>query len=265
MFVDGSSGSGWWYEGAGIYRHVYLVATDMLHIEQNGLGSYSNVTGAIASRDAPSQGHTADASVTVRLTVLNQGASTAKGTARATLRDADGTGRGGVKRQGHQRPWGWLLCAWRWRPPTPDSTRSTLAGKTVASGHAAEMTLPANHGTDISFSIKVRGMIVLGTRALGMSLGRALENCSVDAGFGIALSTRCSPRRKTLVNQHGASIAHRIPNQVSNAELWSIPRPYLYELTTEVVDANNMVLDNFTTSIGIHKDRCAMQGHACAR
>jgi hypothetical protein len=45
--------------------------------------------------------------------------------------------------------------------------------------------------------------------------------------------------------------------QVDNAELWSIARPYLYDLTTEIVDSNNNVLDNFTTAIGIHLDRCA--------
>lgn len=90
MFVDGTSGSGWWYEGAGIYRHVYLVATDMLHIDQNGLGSYANVTGKIAHRNMPALGHSADATVTVRLTVVNQGTSTAKGVARATLRDVSG-------------------------------------------------------------------------------------------------------------------------------------------------------------------------------
>lgn len=43
--------------------------------------------------------------------------------------------------------------------------------------------------------------------------------------------------------------------QVSNAELWSIARPYLYTLVTEVLDSGGRSIDNFTTAIGIHLDR----------
>ncbi len=32
-----SSGSGWWYEGGGLYRHVRLVKTSAVHVEPNGL------------------------------------------------------------------------------------------------------------------------------------------------------------------------------------------------------------------------------------
>lgn len=39
-------GSGWWYEGGGLYRHVNLVRASALHIEQDGLFAYSNVTWA---------------------------------------------------------------------------------------------------------------------------------------------------------------------------------------------------------------------------
>jgi beta-galactosidase len=35
--VDASYMEGWWYEGAGIYRHVYLLSTSPLHIAQNGV------------------------------------------------------------------------------------------------------------------------------------------------------------------------------------------------------------------------------------
>jgi beta-galactosidase len=30
--VDASFGDGWFYEGAGIYRHVWLTKTDALHL-----------------------------------------------------------------------------------------------------------------------------------------------------------------------------------------------------------------------------------------
>ena len=32
--VDASFGDGWFYEGAGIYRHVWLTKTDALHLGQ---------------------------------------------------------------------------------------------------------------------------------------------------------------------------------------------------------------------------------------
>ena len=37
VYVDGKSMSGWWYEGAGIYRHVRLLVKDALHIEHDGV------------------------------------------------------------------------------------------------------------------------------------------------------------------------------------------------------------------------------------
>jgi beta-galactosidase len=35
--VDASQGEGWFYEGAGLYRHVWLVKTDALHVPQYGV------------------------------------------------------------------------------------------------------------------------------------------------------------------------------------------------------------------------------------
>jgi beta-galactosidase len=34
--VDATLSDGWFYEGAGIYRHVWLVKTDPLHVKQWG-------------------------------------------------------------------------------------------------------------------------------------------------------------------------------------------------------------------------------------
>jgi len=40
-------GSGWWYEGGGIYRHVSLVQVSRIHIEQDGVFAYSNITSPV--------------------------------------------------------------------------------------------------------------------------------------------------------------------------------------------------------------------------
>ena len=36
--------SGWWYEGGGLYRHVHLVRTSSVHVAQDGLFAYSNIS-----------------------------------------------------------------------------------------------------------------------------------------------------------------------------------------------------------------------------
>ncbi|WP_374274653.1 beta-galactosidase GalA [Brevundimonas sp.] len=93
--VDASLGEGWFYEGAGIYRHVWLVVTDTVHVPQwgalvratpEGDGANAEVVVDLANEtDAP-----ADAEV--RLTVLDpNGARVAE--QRQTVR-LDGWGKG---------------------------------------------------------------------------------------------------------------------------------------------------------------------------
>lgn len=43
------SGSGWWYEGGGIYRHVRIIRVSQVHIEQDGLFAYSNLSGIVVT------------------------------------------------------------------------------------------------------------------------------------------------------------------------------------------------------------------------
>ena len=47
--VDATQGEGWFYEGAGIYRHVWLTKTDPLHIAQWGTFVRSQVDGEVAT------------------------------------------------------------------------------------------------------------------------------------------------------------------------------------------------------------------------
>jgi len=58
--VDASIEEGWFYEGAGIYRHVWMNKTNPLHIARYGIFASSEVQGK-------------DAVVTVRATVINDG------------------------------------------------------------------------------------------------------------------------------------------------------------------------------------------------
>jgi len=43
VYVDASQFEGWWYEGAGIYRHVWLIKTNPVHIPVNGIFAYAEI------------------------------------------------------------------------------------------------------------------------------------------------------------------------------------------------------------------------------
>ena len=63
--VDATDWEGWWYEGAGIYRHVWLVKTDPLHV-RGGWGFCDE------------RGWKGAATVTVRTRVVNDGEEEAR-------------------------------------------------------------------------------------------------------------------------------------------------------------------------------------------
>ena len=63
------SGSGWWYEGGGLYRLNHLVRASPVHIEQDGLFAYSNVSLANAGDAASATVHAS--------AVVNTGAAAA--------------------------------------------------------------------------------------------------------------------------------------------------------------------------------------------
>jgi len=82
--VDATEHEGWWYEGAGIYRHVWLVKTHPLHVPQWGTFVTSEVKGnsatlTIATEVSNDQG--GEASCTVASKVLDS-----KGNVAATHR-----------------------------------------------------------------------------------------------------------------------------------------------------------------------------------
>jgi beta-galactosidase len=75
--VDATMEEGWFYEGAGIYRHTWLVKTDPLHVERDGTFVSSEITNNSAR-------------VTARVTVSNEGTNTTSFDIEQTIVDADG-------------------------------------------------------------------------------------------------------------------------------------------------------------------------------
>ena len=75
--VDATMEEGWFYEGAGIYRHVWLVKSGPLHVGRNGTFVTSEVKDNAAD-------------VTARVTVVNEGVNAATFDVEQTIVDADG-------------------------------------------------------------------------------------------------------------------------------------------------------------------------------
>ena len=91
--VDASLGEGWFYEGAGLYRHVWLVATDPVHVPQWGVVVRARPRGEGAIADVTvdlANGADAATDCDVRLRVVDaDGATVAEAAVPASI-----TGRG---------------------------------------------------------------------------------------------------------------------------------------------------------------------------
>ena len=79
VYVNGKENEGWWYEGAGIYRHVTLYAKDMLHIAHYG----------IYAKPVLMEGTKNDWKVEIETTLYNRSYENDGASVRATLLDGD--------------------------------------------------------------------------------------------------------------------------------------------------------------------------------
>ncbi len=75
--VDASQYEGWFYEGAGIYRHVWLIRTGNLHVAEDGVFIYSDIGSSSAK-------------VTVETTVEDQSPNPSDYTITTIITDRDG-------------------------------------------------------------------------------------------------------------------------------------------------------------------------------
>jgi beta-galactosidase len=81
--VDCTSNEGWWYEGGGIYRHVWLTKLDAVHVEHWG----TFVTTMVPD---PGDGSRADAEVNIQTTLVNQSGAQVACVLRSEVLDAEG-------------------------------------------------------------------------------------------------------------------------------------------------------------------------------
>ena len=92
--VDASGGEGWWYEGGGIYRHVWLNVADAVHVIPWGVYVTSTVKNVLT---APS------AALTIQTDLQNAGVSSKQVTVTTSIVDPDGRVVGNATSQ-HSAP-----------------------------------------------------------------------------------------------------------------------------------------------------------------
>ncbi len=91
--VDASENEGWWYQGAGIYRHVWLTKSAPIHVPQWGTQVISNV-------------ESGGAKVTARTEITNDSDDPADVVVQSTVVDSDGSAvASGTAPALHIGPW----------------------------------------------------------------------------------------------------------------------------------------------------------------
>ncbi len=92
--VDGKSHEGWWYEGAGIYRHVWLTKVAPIHVVNYGVYVTTQVPD-------PRDGITAPATAQVQVAVENGGETAPDCKVRTEIVDAEGATVGSAENGAH--------------------------------------------------------------------------------------------------------------------------------------------------------------------
>jgi len=202
--VDATLNEGWYYEGAGIYRHTWLTKTQPLHIAKWGTFVQSEIRGE-------------GAHLSVQTEVLNESGETATGRLISRIVDAAGKVVASIPAKTFEvAPWG-------------TETLQTQASLTQASLWSIEepnlyrvLSQIESHG-----KVKDQDDVTFGIRSIrfdpdhGFLLnGKALKlkgtcNHQDHAGVGIAIPDRLHADRVTVMKQMGSNAWRTAHNPVA--------------------------------------------------
>ena len=205
--VDASDHEGWFYEGAGIYRHVWLVKANAVHVPQYGTHVTSDVPASTASLHIVTEiDNEADAAVSCRVvsTVLDPAGNTAA-TARSAMLRVDPWGRGEARNELR------IGAPELWSPDTPHLY--TLV-TTIEVGGATVDRYETPFGIrTIRFDAE-RGFLLNGQRVEI----KGTCNHQDHAGVGAALPDRLQHYRIERLKEMGCN-AYRTSHNAPTAEL----------------------------------------------
>ncbi len=202
--VDASNNEGWFYEGAGIYRHVWMIKTGPVHVAHWGTYVTSKVDGDAAT-------------VSIETTVENSGAGNASGQLTSTVYDEAGASVGTATIDVAPQPGTTQVVKQQvqvaspklWSPETPHMYK--LISQIQAGGAKTdEYTSPFGIRT-VDFSAQT-----------GFSLNgqhrfiKGVCNHQDFAGVGAAVPDRIQEYRAAMIKEIGADgwrMSHNPPNE----------------------------------------------------
>ena len=179
--VDASLEEGWFYEGAGIYRHVWLNRTSPVHVKTFGTFVHADL-----------QAPYADAQLTVETTVANDETRALSYTLRHSLIDAEGN-----------------VVA------TADEPLRTIQGKDEQSSSATmHVEKPHLWSTDDPYMYKVRTEVVdeNGQLADSYDTPTGLRHLRFDANEGFFLNGRHVKLQGVNMHQDFAGVGAAVPD-----------------------------------------------------
>jgi beta-galactosidase len=205
--VDVTLEEGWYYEGAGIYRHVWLNKTAPLHIDYHGTFVTSDVKGKSAE-------------ITVRATVINEGAADAIFNLSQNIITGNGKSvatkelKQLILKSGEKSEYSCLIPISRpalWSPETPNlyklMTSIQIEG-TIADRYETPFGIRTIHfDADKGFFLNGKHVILKGT-----------NNHQDHAGVGTALPDKLQEFRITRLKEMGCN-AYRCSHNPPTPEL----------------------------------------------
>jgi len=187
VLVDPTQFEGWWYEGGGIYRHVWLNVANRLHVAPWG-------TFVTASLPEPVPGQTPAAATVVVKTDLANATPSAKATLISTLLDAAGR------------------------------VVATTSAPTNAGAVTQRLTVkhPRLWSPDTPTLYKVRTEIVLSGKVIdAVNTSFGIRTIRFDANHGFFLNGRPLKIKGTCNHQDFAGIGNAVPDRL---EYWRVKK-----------------------------------------
>jgi beta-galactosidase len=204
--VDASYSTGWFYEGAGIYRHVWLVKTNPLHVARWGTFVTSELKGT-------------DAELAIETTIRNEGTAAATGQLVSTIFDSTGKPVAEVSGELSSIPGGkeaiirQKVAVKNAAPWSPDSPSMYRLVSRVEQGRAVADVYETPFGIrSIRFDGKDGGFLLNGKR---VSI-KGTNNHQDHAGVGVAVPDRLQWFRIEKLKELGSSAyrsSHNPPAQ----------------------------------------------------
>ena len=193
LHVDATSGTGWWYEGGGLFRHQRLVRAPPVHVVPDRTWTHVNVSRTRSAAGGGGGGATFYAATTI----ANDRADVVDVDASVTLYDADGTAV--------------ATAASKVTPAAPNGAETRLAATlSVAAADLHLWSVQDPYLYTAAFSINVGGTAV---DAVNVTAGaRALR---YDADEGLFLNGEHVKVRGFCDHSNFAGVGSAVPDRVN--------------------------------------------------